>query len=237
MLSWQTVRVCAGKKFVEPLFTVDDAYRALKLFRIHDFDKEFKVVDGIKVIFRVAGHILGSAIVEMYVTEGDKQTKLVFTGDIGQPNQPIIEDPDKISGADFIITESTYGNRVHEVYDKEAELAKIINETAEKGGNIIIPAFAVGRTQVLLYYFQKLLSEGRIPDIPIYVDSPMANKATQITMTNPEEYDEEARALYEMQGRRLVSMHNLRFTATAQESMAINDILGTKDYSVCQRHG
>ena len=218
----------AGKKFVEPLFTVDDAYRALKLFRVHEFNKEFKVVDGIKVIFRVAGHILGSAIVEMYVTEGEKHTKLVFTGDIGQPNQPIIEDPDNISGADFIITESTYGNRVHEVYDKEAELAKVINETAEKGGNIIIPAFAVGRTQVLLYYFQKLLAEGRIPDIPIYVDSPMANKATQITMTNPDEYDEEARALYEMQGRRLVAMHNLRFTATAQESMAINDMVGPK---------
>lgn len=218
----------AGKKFVAPLFTVDDAYRALNLFRIHDFSKEFSVLPGVKVKFKVAGHILGSAFVEMFVTENGKETKLIFTGDIGQPNQPIIEDPAIVGGADFIITESTYGNRVHEAYDKEGELARIINDTAERGGNVIIPAFAVGRTQVLLYYFQKLQAEGRIPELPIYVDSPMANKATQITMVNPAEYDAEARALYEMQGRRLVSMPNLRFTATVQESMAINDTQGSK---------
>lgn len=218
----------AGKKIVEALFTVDDAYKALNLFRIHDFDDEFTVLPGIKVKFKVAGHILGSAIVEMQVNEDGKQTKLIFTGDIGQPNQPIIEDPVNLTNADFIITESTYGDRVHEVYDKEGELAKIIKETLERGGNIIIPAFAVGRTQVLLYYFQKLLAEGKIPEIPVYVDSPMANKATQITMVNPDEYDEEARALYEMQGRRLVDMRNLRFTATAEESKTINDMDGSK---------
>lgn len=218
----------AGKKWVEPLFTVDDAARTMTHFRIHDFNQEFQVVPGINVIFKVAGHILGSAFVEVTVKETDKTTRLLFTGDIGQPNQPIIEDPANLGAVDFVITESTYGNRIHEVYDKEAELAKIINSTVEKGGNVIIPAFAVGRTQVLLYYFQKLQAEGKIPEIPIYVDSPMANKATQITMTNPAEYDEEARALYEMQGRRLVSMSNLHFTATPQESMAINDTPGSK---------
>ena len=218
----------AGKKFVEPLFTVDDAYRAVKLFKIHDFGKTFSVLPGVEVTFKVAGHILGSAFVEMKVTEGVDKTSLIFTGDIGQPNQPIIEDPATVEEADFIVTESTYGNRVHEVYDKEGELAKIINDTVERGGNVIIPAFAVGRTQVLLYYFQKLQAEGKIPEVPIYVDSPMANKATQITLVNPDEYDEEARALYAMQGRRLVAMHNLRFTATVQESMTINDTPGSK---------
>lgn len=218
----------AGKKMVEPLFTVDDAYRALNLFRIHDFNQKFEVVPGVSVVLRVAGHILGSAFIEMTVEDGEESTRLIFTGDIGQPNQPIIEDPSTVTNADFIITESTYGNRVHEAYDKEGELAEIINDTYERGGNIIIPAFAVGRTQVLLYYFQKLLAEGRIPELPIYVDSPMANKATQITMVNPEEYDAEARALYEMQGRRLVSMRQLRFTATVRESMAINDMPGSK---------
>lgn len=218
----------AGKKIVEPLFTVDDAYRAMKLFKIHDFNSTFAVVPGVTVTFKVAGHILGSAFVEMTVKEGEEVTHLIFTGDIGQPNQPIIEDPANVSSADFIITESTYGNRVHEAVDKEAELAQIINDTVERGGNIIIPAFAVGRTQVLLYYFQKLQAEGKIPELPIYVDSPMANKATQITLTNPDEYDEEARALYAMQGRRLVAMHNLHFTATVQESMAINDTPGSK---------
>ena len=117
----------AGKKFVEPLFTVDDANRALKLFRVKEFGKEFTVIPGVKVILRVAGHILGSAFIEMTVTEGEKQTRLIFTGDIGQPNQPIIDDPSKLPPADFVITESTYGNRVHEAYDKEGELAEIVN--------------------------------------------------------------------------------------------------------------
>ena len=218
----------AGKKWVEPLFTVDDAYKALTLFRIHEFNEAFTVIPGITVKFKVAGHILGSAIVEMSVEESGKQTKLIFTGDIGQPNQPIVEDPANLTGADFVITESTDGDRTHEVYDKEAELARIVNEAAASGGNVVIPAFAVGRTQVLLYYLQKLLAAGKIPELPIYVDSPMANKATQITMTNPAEYDEEAQALYLMQGRRLVDMKNLRFTATAEESRAINDIDGAK---------
>lgn len=218
----------AGKQLVTPLFTVDDAYRAVKQCKIHDFGASFSVLPGVQVTFRVAGHILGSAFVEMKITEGGEQTQLIFTGDIGQPDQPIIEDPATLPAADFIITESTYGNRLHVRYDKEGELARIINDTAERGGNIIIPAFAVGRTQVLLYYFQKLQAEGRIPALPIYVDSPMANKATQITMTNPDEYDEEARALYVMQGRRLMALPNLHFTATVQESMAINGTEGSK---------
>lgn len=218
----------AGKKVVEPLYTVDDAYKALQHFRIHEFDEMIEVLPGVRVKFKVAGHILGSAIVEVFVDEDGKTTKLIFTGDIGQPNQPIIEDPEEISGADFIITESTYGNRVHKAYDKEAELAEIINDTVAKGGNIVIPAFAVGRTQVLLYYFQKMLKEGRIPQIPIIIDSPMASKATAITLTNPQEYDEEARALYEMHGNRLLAIPNLRFTATAQESRMINEMPGSK---------
>ena len=147
----------AGKSVVEPLYTVDDAYKALQHFHTHEFGEMLEVLPGVQVKFKVAGHILGSAIVEVFVNEDGKTTKLVFTGDIGQPNQPIIEDPEEISGADFIITESTYGNRVHKAYDKEAELSEIINDTVAKGGNVVIPAFAVGRTQVLLYYFQKLL--------------------------------------------------------------------------------
>lgn len=218
----------AGKKAVAPLFTVEDAYNVLQYFREHDFHKEFEVFPGISVRFNIAGHILGSAFVKLNIIERGVPTSLIFTGDVGQPNQPIVEDPEVISGADFIITESTYGNRVHEVYDKEGELTRIINEAAERGGNIIIPAFAVGRTQVLLYYFQKLISEKKIPELPIYVDSPMANKATEITLANPDEYDAEARALYEMHGNRLVSMRNLRFTETVRESVAINEIPGTK---------
>ena len=225
----------AGKRVVEPLYTVDDAYKALQHFRTHEFGEPVEVLPGVQVKFKVAGHILGSAIVEVLVNEDGKTTKLIFTGDIGQPNQPIIEDPDEIAGADFIITESTYGNRVHKAYDKEGELAEIIKETVAKGGNVVIPAFAVGRTQVLLYYFQKLLAEGRIPEVPIIIDSPMASKATAITLTNPQEYDEEARALYEMHGKRLLAIPQLRFTATAQESRMINEMPGSK--IIGQRYG
>ena len=124
----------AGKSVVEPLYTVDDAYKALQHFRTHEFGEMLEVLPGVQVKFKVAGHILGSAIVEVFVNEDGKTTKLVFTGDIGQPNQPIIEDPEEISGADFIITESTYGNRVHKAYDKEAELSEI---TYRRGDNII----------------------------------------------------------------------------------------------------
>lgn len=219
----------AGSKFVKPLYTVDEAYAALKNFVVRGFDEEFDVIPGIKAKFKVAGHIAGSAIAEIFAEEDGKKTKIIFTGDVGQPGAPILEDPEQLQGADFIITESTYGNRVHKVYDKAAELAEIVNDTAERGGNIIIPAFAVGRTQVLLYYFQKLAHEGKISsDIPIYIDSPMANKATQIVLGNPQEFDDEARAIYEMQGRHLLSMKQLHFTATAQESRMINEMPGTK---------
>ena len=218
----------AGKSQVLPLFTVDDAYTALQSFYVHNFEEPFEVVPGITAKLRVAGHILGSAVVRLEIEENGKKTAMIFSGDVGQPKQPIVEDPSVLEGADFIVTESTYGNRKHKAYDKEAELAKIINETVERGGNVVIPAFAVGRTQVLLYYFQKLTQEGKIPDVPIYVDSPLATKATGITLANKEEYDAETRALVEFQGDRLFAMKNVHFTPTAEESRMINGMEGPK---------
>ena len=188
----------------------------------------FEVIPGVTAKLRVAGHILGSAVVRLEIEENGKKTTMIFSGDVGQPKQPIVEDPSILKGADFIVTESTYGNRKHKEYDKEAELAKIINETVERGGNVVIPAFAVGRTQVLLYYFQKLTQEGKIPDVPIYVDSPLATKATGITLANKEEYDAETRALVEFQGDRLFAMKNVHFTPTAEESRMINGMEGPK---------
>ena len=218
----------AGKSEVLPIFTVDDAYTALQHFYVHNFEEAFEVIPGVAAKLRVAGHILGSATVYLVIEENGKKTTMIFSGDVGQPKQPIVEDPSVLSGADFIITESTYGNRKHKAYDKEEELAKIINETVERGGNVVIPAFAVGRTQVLLYYFQKLSQEGKIPDVPIYVDSPLATKATGITLANKEEYDEETRALVEFQGDRLFAMKNVHFTPTPDESRMINGIEGPK---------
>ena len=218
----------AGKSEVLPLFTVDDAYTALQYFYVHNFEEEFEVLPGITAKLHVAGHILGSAVVRLEVEENGKKTRMIFSGDVGQPNQPIVEDPTILNGADFITTESTYGNRTHKAYDKEAELAKIINDTVERGGNVIIPAFAVGRTQVLLYYFQKLTQEGKIPEVPIYIDSPLATKATGITLASKEEYDEETRALVEFQGDRLFAMKNVHFTPTSEESRMINSMDGPK---------
>ena len=218
----------AGKAQVLPLFTLDDAYTALQYFYVHNFEENFEVIPGVTARLRVAGHILGSAVVRLEIEEDGKKTTMIFSGDVGQPNQPIIEDPSILEGADFITTESTYGNRAHKAYDKEAELSDIINRTVERGGNVVIPAFAVGRTQVLLYYFQKLTQEGKIPDVPIYVDSPLATKATGITLASKEEYDEETRALVEFQGDRLFAMKNVHFTPTADESRMINSIEGPK---------
>ena len=213
-----------GKEAVTPLYTVDDAYLALKQFVCHDYDENFEICDGVTIRFRVAGHILGSALVNVIVRENGKETKLIYTGDIGQPNVPILDDPHQLSGADFIITESTYGNRVHETADREAELLEIIKDALSRGGNIIIPAFAVGRTQVMLYYFQKLMSSGKLPTVPIMVDSPMAIKATKVMLFNPDEYDEEARSIYQKQGGRLIDMPNVHYTETPEESRAINDM-------------
>lgn len=214
----------AGRSVVEPMYTVDDAYIALKHFTVHDYNEDVELFPGIKVRFQIAGHILGSSIVNIFVEENGKKTKIIFTGDLGQPNQPILPDPDNMSGADFIITESTYGDRVHEVADREQELCDIMQEALAKGGNVIIPAFAVGRTQTMLYYFQKLMDAKKIQRVPIMIDSPMAIKATQVMFLNPDEYDEEAQSIYDAQGGKLIDMPNVRYTQTPEESRAINEM-------------
>jgi metallo-beta-lactamase family protein len=214
----------AGRTEVKPLYTVDDAYLALKQFVTYDYDENVEILPGVTIRFRVAGHILGSALVNVMINENGKETKIIFTGDIGQPNVPILDDPYQISGADFIITESTYGNRLHEIGDREKELLDIMKEALARGGNVIIPAFAVGRTQVMLYYFQKLMSSGQLPTVPIMVDSPMAIKATQVMLVNPDEYDEEAKTIFQRQGGKLINMKNVHYTETAQESRAINEM-------------
>ena len=215
----------AGKSVVEPLYTVDDAYKALQHFRTHEFGEMLEVLPGVQVKFKVAGHILGSAIVEVFVNEDGKTTKLVFTGDIGQPNQPIIEDPEEISGADFIITESTYGNRVHKAYDKEAELSEIINDTVAKGGNVVIPAFAVGRTQEMLYFLREIKEKGLVKghgNFPVYIDSPLATEATRIFRdTDPDCFDAQTRALLE-KGIDPINVPGLRISVTSDDSRMIN---------------
>ena len=211
----------SGAEPVEPLYTMEDATKALQQFQPVSYKQELSVVEHVRAVYHDAGHIIGSAIIELFVTEDGKTTKLVFSGDLGQPNQPIIKDPSIIRGADFLIVESTYGDRIHQAYDKESALAEIVNDTMDRGGNLIIPAFAVGRTQTLLYYFYKLWKAGRIEDVPIIVDSPLAIAATQIFVQNSQDFDDDALDLLNREGK-LPQMPQLRICKTAAESQALN---------------
>jgi metallo-beta-lactamase family protein len=214
----------AGKKPVEPLYTIEDAYASLSHFSSVEYDEELTLPPNVSVRFRDAGHILGSAMLEVMVTEEGKTTKLVFSGDLGQPDQPIIKDPTFIDEADYIIVESTYGNRLHEVYDKEEHLAAIINASIARGGNIIIPSFAVGRTQTMLYYLHNLLKAGKIPDIPVIIDSPLAISATDIFLHNTQDFDSEAKDMLQNKHDNPLLMPQLHFTKTADESKALNNL-------------
>ena len=212
----------AGRALVQALYSVDDAYECLERFRPVAYDTKLSLSSQISVSFRDAGHILGSSILEVWVEEEGQPTKLVFSGDLGQKNQPIIKDPTVIEDADYVITEATYGNRIHDHYDKQEKLAKIINETVQRGGNLIIPAFAVGRTQTLLYYLRELLKENKIPNIPVFIDSPLAISATDIFMRNPQEYDQEAYNLLIKDHSNPLHLPQLIFTRTADESKLLN---------------
>ena len=214
----------AGRKPVEPLYTIADAYACLTHFLPVEYDGLLTLSPSVKACFRDAGHILGSAMLEVWVTENEKITKLVFSGDLGQPNQPIIKDPTFIDEADYIIVESTYGNRLHETYDKEEKLASIINASVARGGNIIIPSFAVGRTQTMLYYLHNLLKSGKIPNMPVIIDSPLAISATDIFLNNTQDYDNEAIDMLYKDHDNPLLMPQLRFTKTAEESRTLNDL-------------
>ena len=212
----------SGDTLIPPLYAMEDAEASLKHFVPKSYNELFRVESNIEVRFRDAGHIIGSAIVEMYVEEDGEKIKLVFSGDLGQPDQPIIKDPTIIEGADYLLMESTYGDRLHQFYDKETALLEAVQDTMERGGNLIIPAFAVGRTQTLLYYFYKLWKEGRMEDVPIILDSPMAIAATRVFMENMQEFDETTIELFEKHGGGLPQMPHLRICETAEESRALN---------------
>ncbi len=216
-----------GKPLSEPLYTQEDAQNALMLVQPILYDQLFQINDQIRAVFNDAGHILGSAITELWVEEGEKTTKLVYTGDIGVEDRPILRDPVKIKKADFVIMESTYGDRLHESNESSLrELIKIIIATIKRGGNVIIPSFAVGRTQELIYElnrfyeandtYQQILSK-----VQVYIDSPMAISTTQIFRRNAQVFDEETKR-YIMEGDNPLDFPNLRFSRTSQDSMALN---------------
>ncbi|TAN25195.1 MAG: MBL fold metallo-hydrolase [Castellaniella sp.] len=214
-----------AKTVAPPVYTLQDARECLRQMRGIAHDREFAPGVGVRVRFRDAGHILGSAIIEVWATERGKPTKLVFSGDLGQPGRPILRDPTPIADADILVIESTYGDRLHEDFlATEEDMVRIVEETLfARGGNVIVPAFAVGRTQEVLYHLHRLTREGRLRQLKVFVDSPMATEATRITREHLELFDEQARQLAEWHARG-EDLPYLHFTGSVEESMALNRI-------------
>ena len=216
----------SGATKVEPLYTVADAERVREFMTTCEYDREVEVVPGVKAVFTDAGHLLGSACITVTATEGDVTKTIVFSGDLGNINQPIIRDPVHLDSADYVVMESTYGDRNHkEVWSYTDDLAAIIDETIAKGGNVVIPSFAVGRTQELLYFIREIKDAKLVksdPDFPVYIDSPLAKKATTIFTGDLRGYlDEDALELVQ-DGTHMFNFTNLRMTETSQESKELN---------------
>jgi len=214
-----------GLKTLEPLYTVKLAESSLTLFKAFSYDEMIDVFDGLKIRFRDAGHLLGSAIVELYITEKDQEEiKLVYSGDLGNLNKSIIKDPTIINHTDYLIIETTYGDRFHpEIKEDLKQLLKIIKETFARGGNVIIPSFAVGRTQEILYELNKYVENEDLKDISVYIDSPLAIQATKIFESHNEDYDNEAKELI-MRGEYPFRFDGLKFSVSSNDSMELNKI-------------
>ncbi|MFA6807531.1 MAG: MBL fold metallo-hydrolase [Eubacteriales bacterium] len=217
-------RTRAGLPELTPIYTAENALAAIDAFVPVKYNKNVSLSPDINFEFIDAGHILGSAHVILNIKEGDIWKKIVFSGDIGTMGQPYIEDPKKITDADIIVMENTYGNRKHIDKSNRLEiLAGLINSAVALGGNIIIPAFAIERTQDILYYLGELQNSKAIPTLPIYVDSPLAVAATKIFQNHPENFDKETIELIST-GKNPLSMKNLNFSITTEDSIKLNEI-------------
>jgi metallo-beta-lactamase family protein len=209
----------------EPLYRAEDVEDMLPLLRRQDINVAIKISDQIDLYFRQAGHLLGAAIVELFI-KGDRETKkIVFSGDLGRERDVMLYPPTPIEEADILFIESTYGNKDNPAFDPSADLERVVNETVKNNGVLLIPAFAIGRTQVLLYYFHKLMKEDKVPDIPVYIDSPMAISATYLYYKHPKyhklkDFNERVFA-QEMETNMLV------FVKNAQHSKSLNDLKGS----------
>ena len=216
----------SGEAPYVPLYTMEDAVGVLKLFVPHSYDEQFTLFDGISVRFTDAGHLLGSSYVEFWINENGEKRKIVFSGDIGNVNQPLLRDPSLLDEADYIMVESTYGDRVHDAPPDYAHaLADVLQATFDRGGSVIVPSFAVGRTQEMLYFIRRIKDERLVHGhngFPVFVDSPLANAATRVFVENAEFcYDAEAKAFVDA-GVNPLAFDGLTITETSQESMSIN---------------
>ena len=216
-----------GKKPVEPLYTVEDADESMKNIKSVLYGQIITINEDIKVRYNDAGHILGSSIIELWVTENDKVYKIVFSGDLGVKGRPILKDPTIIEEADFLIMETTYGDRIHDSNSKSIEaLIDAILKTTRRGGTVVIPSFAVGRTQEIIYQLHRFYEahaehQAELDKIMAYVDSPLATSATEIFRRNAQDFDQETRD-YILRGDNPLDFRNLKFTRSSEESKALN---------------
>ena len=223
-----------GLKQRPPLYTAEDATKCLEVFKPVKYDEIIDIDQNIHVRFNDAGHMLGSAIIEVWVTENEKTTKAVFSGDLGNNDIPLLSEPTMIEDADYLVMESTYGDRLHVgTKDKAKVFLDIVSETLDNGGTVVIPSFAVGRTQEILYELN-MIKEERSKDpkfqeeyeklmrVPVYVDSPLAISATEVFKENEDLFDDETKAIME-RGDNPLEFPGLKFTRTADESKALNE--------------
>ena len=213
-----------GKTLFEPLYTELDAVEALKQFAPVQYEITFQVCEGVMATFHEAGHILGSASIELDITENEKKTKLWFSGDIGRYNLPILKDPIYPEDADILLMENTYGDTVHpEPKQGDDDLEKYLSQTLNNGGKVIIPAFAVGRTQELVYAIHRLMDAHKIPEVPVYVDSPLAVNATDVFRKNRSVFDEEAWEMIQSDKHMAaLGFDRLTYVRSVEESKALN---------------
>lgn len=209
-----------------PLYTVDDVPPTMELFRSVDYGEIVEIRPGIKARWRDTGHILGAGCIEVWVTENGQESKIIFSGDIGHAGRPLLKDPEVLDQADYVVMESTYGNRRHESQDiKLDRLLQIIDKTIRNHSHIVVPAFAVGRTQELLYELNSLIEQQRVVRLPVFVDSPLAVAVTEISNRHRECFDDETRALL-ARGDNPLDFPGLRLTRQVSESMALNTMKG-----------
>lgn len=219
-----------GEKLFNPLYTISDALNVLKQFKSMPYNNKF-FIDGfdnkVAVTFFDAGHILGSSQVLLEIEEKGKKIRFGFTGDIGRWELPILKDPDFMGDVDYLISESTYGGRVHDkATEMDSQLAQVVLDNCNKGGKIIVPAFSVGRTQEIVYAMSKLFNENKIPKIPIFVDSPLSVNATEVFKMHPECFDEETAKLIS-DGVDIFGLNNVRYIKDVEESKSLNFFEGS----------
>ncbi|MGB1263595.1 MAG: MBL fold metallo-hydrolase RNA specificity domain-containing protein [Cognaticolwellia sp.] len=213
-----------GLSLVEPLYTTEEAIRTLQYFQGLSYDEELEICQGVKLILRDAGHIIGSAIIELTLSEKELSKKVVFSGDLGHKNAPILRDPFQVKHADLVIMESTYGDRIHRNWqDTWQEVGAIIAQAKRSKGNILIPAFTIGRTQELLYEFKQRFEQWQLDNWLIFIDSPMGIKATDVYAKHSEVYDKQATHI-EQSHQGIFDLPNLHMSKTTEYSMRINNI-------------